>query len=320
MYKLSKYLQYADVAPPGGVAVIAKARVPIIKFADKASGIKVDVSFENDSGLLANKTFQTWKAKYPAMPVIVVLIKQLLAMRDLNEVFSGGLGGFSIICLVVSMMQLMPELQTGNMDPQLHYGDLLLNFLDLYGNKFDFRATGITFNPPGYFDKIHNPQPKQNAERLTIIDPNNSLNDISGGSHRIEAVLDCFRRAHAQLQRRLAQIHHGQDVDGSILGCFWGGNYTSFIHQREKLSLLHRGYAVSPPPPPAPQPAPKPKKKKQAQKKAVKQTQPFVRAEGADGPRPMHPLPSRPVAPTQQLPVQNGYADPYYDSRAYRPY
>ncbi|KAK5128519.1 hypothetical protein LTR85_003188 [Meristemomyces frigidus] len=314
MHKLSNYLQNAGIAAPGGVAVIARAKVPIIKFSDKASGIKVDISFENDSGLHANKTFQEWKAQFPAMPVVVVLIKQMLAMRGLNEVFSGGIGGFTIICLVVSMMQLMPELQSGSMDQELHYGDLLLNFLDLYGNKFDIRSTGITLNPPGYFDKINSPRLKQNPNRLTIVDPNRADNDISGGSSKIDAVLDCFRHAHAKLQRRLAQIHQGRNVEDSILGCVWGGNYTSFIHQREKLSMLHRGYVVSPPLPPAPMPAPKAnasgKGKKQAAKQIKKQTQAFVPAQQDSlPPKPVahaHPLPPKPAAQLQQPLSQNG--------------
>lgn len=315
MHRLSKALQFGGVAAPAGVAVITRARVPIIKLADKLSGIKVDISFENDSGLKANKTFRQWKAQFPAMPIIVVLVKQLLAMHGLNEVYTGGIGGFTIICLVVSMMQLMPELQSGSMNQQMHYGDLLLNFLDLYGNKFDFQRTGITLDPPGYFDKISNPRAKANPKRMTIIDPNNTDNDISGGSARIEDVLDLFRHAYEQLQGRLAQLHRGQNLKDSILGCIWGGNYSSFIHQREKLSLLQRGYRVSPPPPPAPKPASKSKGKAQQDKSrkrqkpngddnsAKQQQQP---ARGGRQPMMHHPLPPRP-APSQP-PAANRYA------------
>ena len=352
MWKLARSLEAGGVAPFNGVNVIAKARVPIIKFTDKISGIRVDISFENDSGLLANQTFQKWKAEFPAMPVLVVLIKQMLAMRGLNEVFTGGIGGFTIICLVVSMMQLMPELQAKSMNAQNHYGDLLLNFLDLYGNKFDIQSTGISMDPPGYFDKKRQPQAKQNAVRLTIIDPNNASNDISGGSSRIDDVLNCFRHAHAELQRRLAQIYQGRNVEGSILGCIWGGNYTSFIQQREKLSLLHRGYRVSPPPPPPPasQPALKRKAnanvninangndngngraKKQKQKTGQhwKQPQAFVPAEQnglnslppsrANGQTLAQPLPAKPGIQRPPPLAQNGYAGLYHDPHAYNPY
>ncbi|KAI7627811.1 hypothetical protein KC346_g560 [Hortaea werneckii] len=319
MHKLAKAMQFANVAAPAGVAVITRARVPIIKFADKLSGIKVDISFENDSGLLANRTFQRWKADFPAMPVIVVLVKQLLAMRGLNEVYTGGIGGFTIICLVVSMMQLMPELQSGSMDPTMHYGDLLLNFLDLYGNKFDIHTTGIMLDPPRYFDKENETRVNAKSDRLTIIDPNKRDNDISGGSHRINDVLDVFSHAHAELQRRLSQLHRGKGVQDSILGCIWGGNYSSFIHQREKLSLLQRGYRVSPPPPPAPQPVnqlPKkakggkdkslenPNKKQKMAQSSQKEPQSFYGdRELSTAPAMKHPLPAKP-APQQAQ--QNG--------------
>jgi len=331
MRMLAHYLENTGVAAPGGVAVITRAKVPIIKFADKRTGIKVDISFENDSGLYANQTFQVWKGQFPAMPVIVVLVKQLLAMRGLNEVYSGGIGGFTIICLVVSMMQLMPELQSGAMDAHLHYGDLLMNFLDLYGTRFDIRKTGIVMNPPGYFDKIASPRAKQNPNRLTIMDPNRKDNDISGGSHKIDDVLDCFRSAHLRLQRRLAQVRAGTEVEGSVLGCVFGGDYSSFAHQREKLSLLHRGYAVSPPPPP---PAPMPKQQKPLkqpkQSKQAKRGIAFVRpqppspppppsavADGQRVTRSMNPANSRQTH-THPLPAKpDWYANSYDTSPSY---
>lgn len=314
MHKLAHHLVQCGIAATGGTSVVSKARVPIIKFSDRPTGIKVDISFENDSGLLANETFRKWKAQYPAMPVIVVMIKQMLAMRGLNEVFTGGIGGFTVICLVVSMMQSMPELESGSMDGTQRYGDLLLNFLDLYGNKFDIVSTGIVMDPPGYYDKIAAPRVKQNAERLTIIDPNRPDNDISGGSHKINDVLDCFRRGHALLQRRLAAVDQGVDVEDSILGCVWGGNYESFTYQREKLSKLHRGYAVSPPPPPPPA--------QQKLSRRGKQTANSLpaRTPTSNGYEMRHQLPLKPPGqdPSRQKP--NGNVELYVDPNNYRPY
>ena len=267
LHILGQHLTNENVAAPGTVSVVAKAKVPLVKFVDKMTGIKVDISFENDSGLKAIGTFDLWKEQYLAMPMIVVLIKQMLAMRDLNEVFTGGLGGFSIICLMVSMLQLNPQMLSNDRDQERLYGELLLNFLDLYGNKFNRETTGITMNPPGYFDKRRDPVPRQNDRGLTIVDPNNAQNDISGGSRNIEAVFQCFRSAHAAIQRRLTEIDDDQDdFNDSILGCFWGGNYSSFMHQRNKLSLLQRGHSVSPPPAPKPkQPKPEGSKKRKRQ-------------------------------------------------------
>jgi non-canonical poly(A) RNA polymerase PAPD5/7 len=154
MRKFGRYLHDAKVAKAGSVEVIVGAKVPIVKFVDRITSIKVDVSFENDTGLIANETFSAWKKQYPAMPTLVTLIKQFLMMRGLNEVMNGGLGGFSVTCLVTSMLQNMPRVQAGELIPEKHLGEMLIEFLDLYGNRLDITRTGIMMNPPGYFNKV----------------------------------------------------------------------------------------------------------------------------------------------------------------------
>lgn len=143
-----------DLAIPGTMEMISKARVPLIKYVDRLTGLKVDISFENSTGLVANKTFQDWKAQYPAMPILATLIKHLLAMRGLNEPVNGGIGGFSVICLVVSLLQNMPQVQSRSMIPEHHLGEILMEFFDLYGNQFDVTTTAIQFDPPGYVSKV----------------------------------------------------------------------------------------------------------------------------------------------------------------------
>ena len=149
-----RFLTQSNLPMQATIDVISKARVPLVKYVDKLTGLKVDISFENDTGLIANKTFQEWKAQYPAMPMIVTVIKHLLAMRGLNEPVNGGIGGFSVICLVVSLLQHMPQVQSRNMIPEHHLGEILMEFFNLYGNEFNTVTTGIQLKPPGYFSKV----------------------------------------------------------------------------------------------------------------------------------------------------------------------
>lgn len=235
-HKLGFHLERSGIVKRGTLTVIGKAKVPIIKFVDDRTGIKVDISFENDSGLRAIGCFTRWKQQFPEMPLLVMIIKQFLAMRGLNEVFNGGLGGFTIICLVVSMLQLMPEHQRKSEDTPSQYGKLLRDFFDLYGNKFSLENTGITMNPPGYFNK-KNPracQAKVNAKGLTIIDPNNPQNDISGGSRQVALVFSHFRAALLAIQNQMNKIRQGKADSSSILGCILAGNYSSFSKSRAR--------------------------------------------------------------------------------------
>lgn len=154
MYKLATELRRSGVAAEGSVEVIAHAKVPLIKFVDRITSIRVDLSFENQTGLIANSTFLTWKNQFPAMPILVTVIKQFLMMRGLNEVVNGGLGGFSVTCLVTSLLQNMPRVQTEELVPEHHLGEMLIEFLDFYGNQLDIARTGIMMDPPGYFNKV----------------------------------------------------------------------------------------------------------------------------------------------------------------------
>lgn len=149
--KVLKSLQQAGIPHEYGQQVIKSAKVPIIKFVDRMTGLKVDISFENMTGITALSSFNTWKSTYPQFTVLVTLIKQFLLMRDLNEVYNGGLGGFSVACLVVSMLQHSPDIQSAN-PPTL--GALLLRFLKLYGNDFNMTSLGISVNPPKYIPKV----------------------------------------------------------------------------------------------------------------------------------------------------------------------
>jgi non-canonical poly(A) RNA polymerase PAPD5/7 len=309
---LTTHIERLGIAKPQTATFIGRSKVPIVKFTDKRTGIKVDISFENDSGFPALKTFEAWKEKYPAMPVLVALVKQLLVMRGINEVFCGGIGGFTTICLVTHILQTMPQIQSGAMDPQQHYGKVFMHILDFFGNKIDIRSTGILMHAPYLYDKDKHPRTVQNKDRLTIIDPNNPDNDISGGSHKIDTVFGRFRAAFSELQRYMSQLHEGRISTNSILECILGGNYQPVESQRERLRQLYGTVAPSAAPalPPAPYippgvkdvPAPKAPRRN---KKAKLREQKAAEAQGQYAPSVQKAAPPAPSAPKYVAPMAN---------------
>ena len=171
LYKFQKFLIAQQVADSASIQVIAHARIPLVKFVDKFTGLRVDVSFENLGGVEAIDTFLKWKKEYPAMPILVTVIKHFLLMRGLNEPVNGGIGGFSVICLVVSMFQLMPQVQSRSLIPEHHLGEMLLEFFDLYGSHFNFEVNAISLTRPvGYIRKVssHPQMTVLPARRLTL--------------------------------------------------------------------------------------------------------------------------------------------------------
>jgi len=224
--------------------VIKGARVPLVKYVDRETNINIDVSFENSNDIIALETYEAWKNQYPAMPIIVTLIKQFLAMRKLNDPANGGIGGFTVTCLVISLLQNLPSVQSGNMIPEHHLNEILMEFLNLYGNSFNAKTTAISTNPPGYVSKnqSHTVYKQSQISRLSVIDPNDPNNDLTRGAAETTIILECFSKAYYALQERMVELHHsGLDVrkNQSILGVILGGNYSSFEVPRRELQRLH---------------------------------------------------------------------------------
>lgn len=223
---------------PGSLVTIPHAKVPIVKYRDYVTQLKVDVSFDNDSGLIANNTYESWKSEYPQMVSLVTVVKQFLAMRELNDASMGGLGGLSTSCLVISVLQHMPNRN------QMALGQLFMSFLDFYGNHFDLREQGIRINPPEYFRKKEWTGPVKGdfmaKPTLLLVDPNRPDNNLAAPSYSAKMVFDCFRDAFNLLNERMMGLERGERPDDSILGEVLGGNYEQYEQQRDLLDPGHR--------------------------------------------------------------------------------
>ncbi|KAH7028189.1 uncharacterized protein B0I36DRAFT_365291 [Microdochium trichocladiopsis] len=243
LYALRAHLVKHQIPYKSEVELILHAKVPLLKYTDAATGLKVDVSFEKMDGHNAIKTFLDWKAMYPAMPMLVAVVKQFLAMRGLNEPVNGGIGGFTIICLVVHLLNSMPQIQSGSMIPEHHLGEVLMEFFDYYGNHFQYETVAIRMNPPGLLNKADSSTVVyRNLDRLSIIDPNNPDNDISGGSSNTRTIMKNFADAAALLKRHMADMasskRHGKHAYRPLLEPLLGGKYSQFQIQRDWIHKL----------------------------------------------------------------------------------
>lgn len=142
-FAAARKLKNAGIAPD--FTVITKAKVPIIKFVDALTGIKVDLSMENLSGVNAQASFKKWTADHPHMFTIVALVKQFLVMRGLSDVHTGGIGGFSIICLVY--MYLHDKIPREESEVTVNIAELFMGFLDFYGNQFNLATERLVMAP-----------------------------------------------------------------------------------------------------------------------------------------------------------------------------
>lgn len=222
LYSLSSFLKREQLAT--NVEVIAKAKVPIIKFTEYHSNIHIDVSFERTNGIEAARTIRSWLAETPGLREIVLIVKQFLAARKLNNVHVGGLGGYSIICLVYSFLQLHPRLSTGNISQYENLGVLLIEFFELYGKNFGYDNVAICVEQDNvcYLNKKYYPDLQGRSPfALAIQDPSDPANNISRGSFNIRDIKKAFAGAYELLTNGcydLESATYKERIGKSILG------------------------------------------------------------------------------------------------------
>lgn len=206
----------------------------------------------------------------PGSRELITVIKAFLSQRSMNEVFTGGLGSYSVICMVVSFMQMHPKLRRSEMNAQRNLGTLLIEFFELYGRSFNYADVGISLRRGGsYFLKSQRGWVKPGGNGrpssqflLSIEDPQSIDNDISSGSFGLPRVKMTLGGAYDMIRERMFeraahiavrdQIRRGEDVDRSarksvpkspgdwsILSSVMGVTAET-LKFREHLAELHR--------------------------------------------------------------------------------
>eukprot|EP00474_Spongospora_subterranea_P008660 CRZ09118.1 hypothetical protein [Spongospora subterranea] len=138
---------------------ILSAKVPIIKFTDAQTGIKVDVCFNVENGRSACNLINTFQQDMPALRPLTLFLKYFLQFREMNETYSGGIGSFLLQMMIVSHLQLHPfgssKRLSSPANKNLNLGALLLSFFELYGKVFNYAVVGISVRNGGsYFSKV----------------------------------------------------------------------------------------------------------------------------------------------------------------------
>lgn len=227
LYQLGSRLKSSGLAQ--NVEVIAKARVPIIKFVDIQSQIHIDVSFERTNGVEAVETIRDWATEFPCLRYLVVIIKQFLARRKLNNVHNGGMGGYSVICSVVNFLKLHPKVASGVMNPESNLGVLLIEYFELYGKNFNYDKVALKMSGQmGYLIKRKHPAMLplngKSMFALAIQDPKDPDNNISRGSFNIRGIKKAFKGAFDMITLRCYELmsqpkkeRKGKSILGNII-------------------------------------------------------------------------------------------------------
>ncbi|XP_071753481.1 terminal nucleotidyltransferase 4B [Centroberyx gerrardi] len=222
LWTLEEALRKRNVADENSIKVLDKATVPIIKLTDSFTEVKVDISFNVKSGVKAARLIKEFKEKYPVLPYLVLVLKQFLLQRDLNEVFTGGIGSYSLFLMAVSFLQL--HYREDVCSPNTNIGVLLIEFFELYGRHFNYLKTGIRIKDGGCYvakDEVQkNMMDGYRPSMLYIEDPLQPDNDVGRSSYGAMQVKQAFDYAYVVLSHAVSPIakYYPNNETESILG------------------------------------------------------------------------------------------------------
>ncbi|KAG8437752.1 hypothetical protein GDO86_008454 [Hymenochirus boettgeri] len=208
LWTLEEALRKHNVADENSVKVLDKATVPIIKLTDSFTEVKVDISFNVQNGVKAAQLIRDFVKKYPVLPYLVLVLKQFLLQRDLNEVFTGGIGSYSLFLMAVSFLQL--HSREDACSPDANYGVLLIEFFELYGRHFNYVKTGIRIKDGGSYVAKDEVQKSMldgyRPSMLYIEDPLQPGNDVGRSSYGAMQVKQAFDYAYVVLSHAVSPI------------------------------------------------------------------------------------------------------------------
>lgn len=244
LYQLSSFLRTNKLAK--NIEVIATAKVPIIKFVDPTYNVHVDISFERTNGLDAARRIRKWLDNMPGLRELVLIVKQFLRSRKLNNVHVGGLGGYATIILMYHFLRLHPRVSTGNMTVLENLGTLLIEFFELYGRNFSYDylilALGGDGQTPKYLQKSKNHVLTAGRGQFSLVvqDPLDPANNITRSSYNLRDLKKAFGGAYQLLVEKCYELNAasyknrlGQLILGDIIK--YRGKDRDFNDDRDKV-------------------------------------------------------------------------------------
>ncbi|CAM9570357.1 unnamed protein product [Lampetra planeri] len=221
IYALEEALRRHRVSRPEAMKVLDKARVPIIKLTDERTEVKVDISFNVDTGVKSARLVKQFIEEYPLLPQLVLVLKQFLLQRDLNEPYTGGVSSYLLVMLVVSFLQLHADIDGRSGDGDL--GMLLIEFFELYGRNFNYLKAGIRIKDGGSYVAKAEAQ-KELVEGfgpsfLFVEDPVVPGQDLGRSSYGAMQARQAFDYAYTVLNRAVcsqAKYYPNRDLDSTL--------------------------------------------------------------------------------------------------------
>ncbi|CAM9962866.1 unnamed protein product [Ectocarpus fasciculatus] len=202
------------------VEVLDKAKVPLVKFVHTETGVAIDVTVKNNTGLISGQAMKDAMTQMKQVRPLTLVLKVYLAQKDLNKTYTGGIGSFMVQLMVIALVQKCNrEAKSNGHDPPTDLGYLLYEFFEFYGNQLNYRTTGITLLGPegGFFNKFElawfSPY---RPDLLTFQNPLEPDVDIGQKAFQVGLFRKAFRYTSQRIARGVARARYHNSESAAV--------------------------------------------------------------------------------------------------------
>ncbi|KMZ85483.1 nucleotidyltransferase, putative [Plasmodium vivax] len=191
------------------IRLIKDARVKILKYIDRETGVQVDVCTNQLSSRQTTDFIKSKLQKFIYMRPLVILLKFFLNTRNLNETYIGGIGSFLLCCMVLHFLQLHPSTFDWNVFSNSCLVKLLLEFFSFYSIDYnvDFNCSvlrGLGHVMPRYMRREF-----ERNNRLCFENPVDTSLDIGKNAYKIRYVFYLFSHQFCALASLIKGVSGG---------------------------------------------------------------------------------------------------------------
>lgn len=237
-------------------------RVPVVTAVHSPTGLQLQLYC--GEGLPSSIEYiSSYFAEYPAVRPLYMAVRVILEAQGMLGAHRSSIRSSALLMLLVAFLKM----NHGRFQRPETLGQQLLAFLQTYGTFVDLTTTGISVDPPGFFnaesldekgggDEVlsaqlrgqqslinikHTAARRRNfptARRLCIQDPSNYMIDMGRSCTRTAELQNTFADAYDRLQASLETWNASeQNPPRSILSHALRANFDDFVAKRIRLAF-----------------------------------------------------------------------------------
>lgn len=167
---------------------------------DAKTKCMVDINFEFVSGLKNTVIMKRYLSEYPFLRPLTIIVKYYLKFCLLNDPYTGGIGSYSLLVLILSFLQnhTKSKGKLKEATEKENLATILIDFFQYYGILFDYSKYVVSvLNNGAYLLKEDKNWKYENfPDSLAIEDPENPDNDLGKASFNIKQIKLAFQHAY----------------------------------------------------------------------------------------------------------------------------